>query len=247
MSSSGASFDLSTVFHAVATAIPDNRVLIWRDLDLTYAQMDARIDGIAHYLTSLGLGCHTERDQLRGHQSGQDHMGLYLRNGNEYLEAMVAGYRARVAPFNVNYRYVEEELLYLLTDSKARALVYSAEFAPNVASIRDRLPELTVLIQVADDTGNALLPGAVDYESIVDTPAPAGGMPTRAATTCTSSTPAAPPGCPRACCGASTTSSCRRWAAALPGRGRGAEVVRRPRQSRPPSRPASARCCSFRR
>ena len=61
-------------------------------------------------------------------------MGLYLRNGNEYLEAMVAGYRARVAPFNVNYRYVEEELLYLLTDSKARALVYSAEFAPNVAS-----------------------------------------------------------------------------------------------------------------
>ena len=49
MSSSGASFDLSTVFHAVATAIPDNRVLIWRDLDLTYAQMDARIDGIAHY------------------------------------------------------------------------------------------------------------------------------------------------------------------------------------------------------
>ena len=178
MSSSGASFDLSTVFHAVATAIPNNRVLIWRDLDLTYAQMDARIDGIAHYLTSLGLGCHTERDQLRGHQSGQDHMGLYLRNGNEYLEAMVAGYRARVAPFNVNYRYVEEELLYLLTDSKARALVYSAEFAPNVASIRDRLPELTVLIQVADDTGNALLPAAVDYESIVDTPAPAGGMPT---------------------------------------------------------------------
>ena len=64
--------------------------------------------------------------------------------------------------------------------------MYSAEFAPNVASIRDRLPELTVLIQVADDTGNALLPGAVDYESIVDTPAPAGGMPTRAATTCTS-------------------------------------------------------------
>ena len=118
MSSSGASFDLSTVFHAVATAIPNNRVLIWRDLDPTYAQMDARIDGIAHYSTSLGLGCHTERDQLRGHQSGQDHMGLYLRNGNEYLEAMVAGYRARVAPFNVNYRYVEEELLYLLTDSR---------------------------------------------------------------------------------------------------------------------------------
>jgi fatty-acyl-CoA synthase len=115
---------------------------------------------------------------LAGHQSGQDHVGLYMRNGNEYLEAMVAGYRARVAPFNVNFRYVEEELLYLLTDSGARALIYSSEFAPAVQAIRGRLPDLQVLIQVADDSGNALLPGAVDYESITATPEPADGMPT---------------------------------------------------------------------
>jgi acyl-CoA synthetase (AMP-forming)/AMP-acid ligase II len=175
------SFDLSTVFRTVASTIPDKQVLVWRDVRLTYSQMDARIDGIAHYLTSRGLGCHTERDQLANHQSGQDHMGLYLRNGNEYLEAMVAGYRARVAAFNVNYRYVEEELLYLLADAKARALVYAAEFAPHVQSIRGRLPELEVLIQVADDSGNELLPDAVDYESVVNTPAPAGGMPTPSA------------------------------------------------------------------
>ena len=172
------SFDLSTVFRTVAKAIPDNEVMIWRDLRLTYAQMDARIDGVAHYLVSRGLGCHIERDRLAGHQSGQDHVGLYMRNGNEYLEAMVAGYRARVAPFNVNFRYVEEELLYLLTDSGARALIYSSEFAPAVQAIRDRLPDLQVLIQVADDSGNALLPGAVDYESITATPEPADGMPT---------------------------------------------------------------------
>ena len=148
------SFDLSTVFRTVAEALPDQQILIWRDQRLTYAQMDARIDGVAHYLVAQGLGCHTERDQLENHQSGQDHVGLYLRNGNAYLEAMVAGYRARVAPFNVNYRYVEEELLYLLADSKARALVYAAEFAPHVQSIRGRLPDLQVLIQVADDSGN---------------------------------------------------------------------------------------------
>ena len=175
---SDATFNLSTVFRTVAQTIPDNPVMIWRDLRLTYAQMDARIDGIAHYLVSRGLGCRTERDKLAGHQSGQDHMGLYLRNGNAYLEAMVAGYRARVAPFNVNYRYVEEELLYLLADAKARALVYAAEFAPHVQSIRGRLPDLEVLIQVADDSGNELLPDAVDYESIVGTPAPPSGMPT---------------------------------------------------------------------
>jgi fatty-acyl-CoA synthase len=173
-----ATFGLSTIFRTVATAIPEQTVLIWRDRRLSYAQLDARIDGIAHYLTQQGLGCHVERDQLQGHESGQDHVGLYLRNGNEYLEAMVAGYRARVAPFNVNYRYVEEELLYLLADAKARVLVYAAEFAPHVQSVRGRLPELEVLIQVADDSGNQLLPDAVDFESITATPEPATGMPT---------------------------------------------------------------------
>ena len=171
-------FDLSSVFATVAGAIPDHTALLWRGQRLTYAELDGRIDGVAHHLASAGLGCHTERATLGGHESGQDHIGLYLRNGNEYLESMVAAYRARVAPFNVSYRYVEEELLYLLNDSKATALVYNAEFAPRVAAIRDRLPHLKVLIQVADHTGNELLPGAVDYESIVATPAPAAGMPT---------------------------------------------------------------------
>ncbi|MDT5196623.1 MAG: 3-oxocholest-4-en-26-oate---CoA ligase [Mycobacterium sp.] len=175
---SDVSFNLSDVFGTVARAIPDQTFLVWRDRRLSYADVDARVDGFAHYLASVGLGCHTERDSLAGHESGQDHLGIYLRNGNQYLEAMIGSYRARVAPFNVSYRYVEEELVYLLTDSKARALVYPAEFATRVAAIRDRLPALEVLIQVADGSGNPLLPGAVDYETILATPAPSDGMPT---------------------------------------------------------------------
>ena len=68
--------------------------------------------------------------------------------------------------------------LYLLDNAKARALVYSAEFAPRVAAIREQLPHLEFLIQVADHTGHPLLPGAVDYESITATTPPATGMPT---------------------------------------------------------------------
>ena len=165
-------FNLSTVFDTVARAVPEQEVMVWRDRRITYRDMNTRIDGVAHYLVARGLGCHTPRAELAGHESGQDHIGLYLRNGNEYLESMVAGYRARIAPFNVNYRYVGEELRYLLADAGARGLVYHAEFAPQVAAVRELLPGLTVLIQVADESGNALLPGAVDYESIVPTPAP---------------------------------------------------------------------------
>jgi 3-oxocholest-4-en-26-oate---CoA ligase len=170
-------FNLSTLFDAIARAIPDQTFLIWRDKRLTYRDVNSRVDGIAHYLHSQGLGCRIERAQLAGHESGQDHLALYLRNGNEYLEAMLGSYRARVAPFNCSFRYVESELRYLLNDSRAAALVYNAEFAPRVAAVRESLPALQHLIQVEDRSGNELLPGAVAYESIVDTAPPAVPMP----------------------------------------------------------------------
>ena len=59
-------------------------------------------------------------------KSGQDLLGIYAYNGPEYVEAMLGAWRARVAPFNVNYRYVKNELHYLLADSGATALIYHA-------------------------------------------------------------------------------------------------------------------------
>ena len=82
-------------------------------------------------------------------------------------EAMLGAWRARVAPFNVNYRYVKNELQYLLADSGATALIYHAAFAQRVGEVLPDLPRLRVLIQIADDSGNDLVHGAVDYESIV--------------------------------------------------------------------------------
>lgn len=160
-----AAFNLFTVFDTVARAVPDREVLVWRDRRLTYRELNERACNLARHLAARGLGCHTPRAALAGHESGQSHLGLYLHNGNEYLEGMLAAYRSRVAPFNINYRYVAEELLYLLRDARTDALIYHAKFAPQVAALRDQLPGLKVLIQVADDSGNALLPGAVDYES----------------------------------------------------------------------------------
>ena len=172
-----ADFNLAAVFSSVAAAIPDATMLTWRNRQLTYGAVDVRVDGFSHYLVSLGLGCHTERGALAGHESGQDHVALYLRNGNEYLEAMIGSFRARLAPFNCSYRYVESELHYLLSDARAAVVVYNAEFAPRIAAVRHRLPHLRVLIQVADDSGHELLPGAVDYETILTTPQPSTAMP----------------------------------------------------------------------
>jgi 3-oxocholest-4-en-26-oate---CoA ligase len=160
-------FNLADAFKTVAGVHPDRECVIWGDKRLTFSQLSDRSRRLGAYLRSRGLGAHTERGELAGHESGQDHLGIYLYNGNEYLEAMIGAFMTRVAPFNVNYRYVADELLYLLDNSQCRALVYHATFAPTLAEVRDRLPRLEVLIQVADDSGNDLLPGAVDYETVV--------------------------------------------------------------------------------
>jgi 3-oxocholest-4-en-26-oate---CoA ligase len=152
------------VFDAICATRTDAECLIFRDRRLTWTVVQDRTIRLANHLRSRGLGCHRERGDLNGWESGQDHLAIYLHNGNEYLESMLGAFRARVAPFNVNYRYVAEELDYLLNDASTSAIVFHSRFAPTLADVLPRVPSLRVLIQVPDETGNDLLPGAVWYE-----------------------------------------------------------------------------------
>jgi fatty-acyl-CoA synthase len=168
-------FDLARAFDTLVESLADRECLIWRDRRLTYADVAERSKRLAAYLHAQGLGIRRTREGLAGHESGQDHVALALYNGNEYLEAMLGSYRARVAPFNVNYRYVGEELRYLLTDAKPRALILHASLAPILSEVLPTLdspPE--ILLQVSDESGNALLEGAVDYEEALATSSPQG-------------------------------------------------------------------------
>ena len=158
-------FNLGDINEALAAATPERECIVFRDRRLTWGMFAERSRRLANVLAAHGLGCRQERDRLRPYESGQDHLGLYLYNGNEYLEGMVGACKARVAPFNVNYRYVDDELIYLFENAEVAGLVYHAAFAPLLARIRDRIPPLRVLLQVADDSGHGLLPGALDYEA----------------------------------------------------------------------------------
>src|SRR5215203_4880610 len=160
-------FTVPAAAEAVASAIGDREFIIQGDRRYTYAQIVERSNRLAAYLHSRGLGAKTERSTLAGHEVGQDLLGIYAYNGPEYVEGMLGAWRARVAPFNFNYRYVKNELEYLLADSGATALLYHASFAPRVNEVLPHLPYLRVLIQIADDSGNDLVHGAVNYESIV--------------------------------------------------------------------------------
>lgn len=163
-------FNLAQVFSAVAAAIGDRDCIVFGDRRFSYQQIEDRSQRLARALHERGLGARRERSELAPDESGQSHLALYLANGNEYLEGMLGAYNARVAPFNVNYRYVADELVYLLTNASAEAIMYHARYAPTLAEALqqagDRLPEMP-LIHVDDDSGNAPLPGAVRYEELL--------------------------------------------------------------------------------
>jgi acyl-CoA synthetase (AMP-forming)/AMP-acid ligase II len=165
-------FNLALVNEAICETVPDREVLVWRDRRLSYAQLGERSRRLASYLHGRGLGVRQERALLAGHESGQDHVALYMYNGNEYLESMLGCFKSRTVPVNVNYRYVEDELRYLFRNSGSRGVVYHACFADRIAALREDFPELTVLLQVEDGSGNELLPGAVDYEEALASSSP---------------------------------------------------------------------------
>lgn len=173
-------FNLAEVVRAVAAALPTREALVHGDRRLTYATFMSRVDQLAAFLNSRGFGLHTNRDELENWQSGQDHVALYLHNCPEYIEGMIGSYAARLAPFNVNYRYIAEELRYLLADAQARVVIFHSSFAATLDEVRHDLPDLQLLLQVDDGSGTALLEGAEWYEdalasaprTTLDTPSP---------------------------------------------------------------------------
>ena len=96
-------------------------------------------------------------------ESGQDHLGIYCLNGVEYLESILGAFKARVAPFNVNYRYGPTSCAGSWP-TPPRAIVYHSAFAPVVAQIRDELPRAPRAAPGARRLRSGLLPGAAWYE-----------------------------------------------------------------------------------
>jgi 3-oxocholest-4-en-26-oate---CoA ligase len=162
-------FNLADLFECVAARVPEREAVVWGDTRLNFAQLDERATRLAHGLASMGV-------------SPANHVGVFMYSRPEYLETMVASFKIRAVPINVNYRYVADELVYLFDNANLVALVLEASFAPVVAGILDRVPRLQHLILVDDgsDVG-AALPDAVPYEDLLAANSPALDFPARSA------------------------------------------------------------------
>jgi len=130
-------FNLADLFELVADAARDREAVVTATRRLSYAELDRRANRFAHHLAAAGVG-------------PGDHVGLQLVNGTEYLEGMLACFKIRAVPVNVNYRYVEEELARLFDDADLVALVYHRQFSSRVAHVAPELPALRHLVVVDD-------------------------------------------------------------------------------------------------
>ncbi len=161
----------ATLWEHIADAIPDGPALVEGQRRRSWSQWEDRAARFAGLLGEAGIG--------PGARVAQ-----YLYNSVEYLESYFGLLKARAVPVNVNYRYVDDELAYLLGNSGAEVLVYHRSLAETVARARPKAPSVKLVVEV-DDTGVAgtgpgavpvALPGALAYEQALAAAAPAPRM-----------------------------------------------------------------------
>jgi len=148
----------ASVWEAIADEIPDRIALVHGELRRTWSEFDDRAARLARALQQHGIGPDSKVAQ-------------YLYNGNEYLESCFAAFKLGAVPINASYRYLEEELVYLLDNADVEVLFFHGELAERVAKVVDRLPKLRAIVQV--DDGSPRIDGALGYEELISSNQPA--------------------------------------------------------------------------
>ena len=150
--------DFASVWEMISDIVPDNDALICGDEVVTWKEYDEKSSKIATALTAAGLQANSKA-------------GLYLNNSNEYLIAQNAIFKIGGIPINVNYRYVAEELIYLLDNSDSEAVFYHACYSNRIKEIASSLPNIKAWIEVSDGT-ESHFPDALKYEELLESSSP---------------------------------------------------------------------------
>ena len=146
--------DFASVWEMIADLVPENDALICGEEIVSWKEYDSRSSKIASALTKAGLRANSKA-------------GLYLNNSNEYLIGQNAIFKIGGIPINVNYRYVEEELIYLLENSDAEAVFYHACYSSRINEIAKSLPNIKAWIEVSDGT-ESKFSKSLKYEDLLD-------------------------------------------------------------------------------
>lgn len=129
--------NIADLFEHAVDAAPENLALKVGDRAVTYAELEADANRLAHYLQAQGVGA-------------GDHVAIYAKNSIEHVVATLAIVKIRATTINVNYRYVESELDYIFDNADVVALIHERSYAPLVAKCWPKHEKLGVAV-VLDD------------------------------------------------------------------------------------------------
>jgi acyl-CoA synthetase (AMP-forming)/AMP-acid ligase II len=133
------SFNIADLFERAVDAVPDRTALVCGDSILTFAELDAEANRMANHLLDQGFG-------------HGDHIGIYGQNSAEWMIAMVAIFKIRAVPININFRYVEDELVYLFDNADLVALVHDREYIDRIEAVTAKVPGLRHFVMIDDET-----------------------------------------------------------------------------------------------
>ncbi|MEY2426338.1 MAG: 3-oxocholest-4-en-26-oate---CoA ligase, partial [Actinomycetota bacterium] len=141
----------ATALEAVADVVGDRTAVVQGDRRVTWSEFDDRAARFAAALSDAGVAVDAP-------------VAAYLYNCPEFLEVWIGAYKVRAVPINVNFRYLAEEVRYVLENADAEALVFHTSLAAQITPIVDQLPKLKLILAIDDGGDVAAVPGAVDYE-----------------------------------------------------------------------------------
>ena len=147
-------WNYADIWESVAASLPDEPAVIQGPESLNWRDFDAQANGLAAHFLTVGL-------------THQSKIGIYTQNCAEFLVATFAAFKVGMVPFNVNYRYGPEEIAYLLDNADAEAIVFEAQYASVIASVRARLPRVKSWVAIVRD-GETAPDWASDYADIQD-------------------------------------------------------------------------------
>ncbi len=153
----------SAIWEAIADTVPDQAAVVQGDQRLAWREYEQRAARLARALLDAGI------------EPGAK-VGMYLYNSPQYCETNFAALKIRGVPINVNYRYLDRELQYLLDNADVEGLVFNTSLADRVARVRGGLDRIRLLVEVDDGAaadGTKHVDGAVAYEDLQATLAPA--------------------------------------------------------------------------
>jgi acyl-CoA synthetase (AMP-forming)/AMP-acid ligase II len=133
--------------HPDKTALKD-----WRGKVLTYPELESRTNRLANGLLRLGL-------------SKGDRVAVMLFNCAEFVEIDCALAKAGLVVVPVNWRYVDNEVAFVVNNSDAKAMIVGEDFIDCVNRIRDGFDKIS--------RGNFVSVGSkgfdryIDYESLI--------------------------------------------------------------------------------